>query len=119
MTARAIAWPATDRVRTSQRPATAPIAFEPVSPEHADLAQVEREQDEDRPQEEPDGPERVGVHGPEAQREAEQHERLGRPSRPEVEQVEEVGGEHEHPHREQVLAGVPAAAGQRVQGEPE
>ena len=47
----------------------------------------------------------IGVPGAEGQAAPSSHEHLERPPGPQIEQVEGVGGEHQHPHRQQVLAG--------------
>src|SRR5215218_632224 len=79
--------------------------------EHRALLEVVEADDEDRGGEWADDPQRcvraevgVSVPGDERQQRAEQQERLRRTARPQVEQVEEVGRQHQQRDCQQVLA---------------
>jgi hypothetical protein len=71
--------------------------------EHHPLAQVVGAGDEHGPGQQAQGPQRVGVPGTDRQPGAQQDERLHGASGAQVEQVEQVGGEHEHDHRQDVV----------------
>ena len=69
--------------------------------EHRALAQVVGAGDERRRGEQPERPQRPHLRRADRQPGPEQHERLGRAPRAQIEQVEDVGGQHEHRRRQQ------------------
>ena len=85
--------------------------------QHRPLAQGEPGADQDRPGEDPQQLERREGPGAEAEPGAEQRQPLLRPPRPQVEQVEEVGGEDQQRHVGEVAPGLEPAPGDDVGGE--
>ena len=108
-----------DSVSTSHRPASAPEQVGAGVPEHRTFAQVVDAGDERRRREQPERPQRTQVGGADRETRAQQHERLGRAPRAQVEQVEDVGREHEHGGGQQPAAVGEAQVAHREQRQPE
>ncbi len=111
--------PVPPSVVSSQTPAIAPTRLEPVSPSIARSRSVNQAPTRTGPAKIPSSSSGAIVAGARAEAGAEQRQPLLGPPRPQVEQVEEVGGEDQQRHVGQVAPRLQAAAGDDVGGEGE